>query len=471
MTRRVHGLETEYGLVVRQATQQGWRRVGNDEAARLLFAPVVEQNATTSVFLRNGGRMYLDVGSHPEYATAECDRLDDLVAQDAAGDQIFASLARRAIEASDQPLRVSLFKNNVDSHGNAWGSHENYQVPRGIDLAKWEALTPFLVTRSLVTGAGRWTPDGYQLSQRADHLWDPLSTTTTRTRPMINTRDEPHADPQRFRRLHVIAGDSNLSQTTVLLRFGMTDLVLAAIEDGRDFSDFTLGDPQASVRRASRDVRGRVRLDLAGGGGASALEIQRAIHEQVGDYVAGDTDLARAYDLWGRVLDAVADDRLDRIDRWVDWAIKKRVLDGLEARGAGPGKLAAADLAHHDIVEGIFVRLDSSGQVDRVVDDAAVTSAVQQAPLTTRAALRSRFLSTAQRHQRAHGVDWMTFTCHDLVDGVVICPDPLSSVDARVDALCERMASEPRRPGSTAFRRQEDRATGPSAAAGASEAG
>ncbi|HSN43292.1 MAG TPA: proteasome accessory factor PafA2 family protein [Propionibacteriaceae bacterium] len=454
MGRRVHGLETEYGLIVATETPQGWRRVGNDEAARILFGPVVEENASTSVFLRNGGRLYLDVGSHPEYATAECDRLVDLVAQDAAGDRILTSLARRASEqlASERvTVRISLFKNNVDSHGNAWGSHENYQVPRALDLGSWEALTPFLVTRSLVTGAGRWTPAGFQLSQRADHLWDPLSSTTTRSRPMINTRDEPHADPLLFRRLHVISGDSSLSETTVLMKFGMTDLVLAAIEDGHDFAAWALADPTTAVRLVSRDVRGRVRLELARGGVASPLDVQRGFHAVAGQYVGDDPELARVHELWGRALEAVADDRLDRIERWVDWATKLRVIDGLAERGAGPGKLAQADIAHHDLADGLFARLASTGHVDRVVDEDAVSRAVEAAPATTRAVLRSRLVTAAQRFQRSYGVDWMTFTCHDLPDGVVICPDPLAAEDPRVDALIERMANEPRRPGSAVF--------------------
>ncbi|HEU5392744.1 MAG TPA: proteasome accessory factor PafA2 family protein, partial [Streptosporangiaceae bacterium] len=212
MDRRVFGIETEYGLT---CTFRGQRRLSPDEVARYLFRGVVSWGRSSNVFLRNGGRLYLDVGSHPEYATPECDSVVDLISHDKAGERILEGLlvdAVRRLSAEGVAGDIYLFKNNTDSAGNSYGCHENYLVPRHQDLGRLtDILTPFLVTRQLICGAGKVlpTPRGvvYCVSQRAEHIWESVSSATTRSRPIINTRDEPHADAERFRRLHVIVGD------------------------------------------------------------------------------------------------------------------------------------------------------------------------------------------------------------------------------------------------------------------------
>ncbi len=450
MLRRVRGLETEYGLTVRVAGAAGWRRVGSDEAAQILFRPVTRSSAASSVFLRNGGRLYLDVGSHPEYATAECDTLTDLVAQDAAGDAILDALAARAEElaaAEGQPVRIDILKNNLDSHGNSWGSHENYQVERTNTLdALAAALTPFLVTRQVIAGAGRWTSEGFRLSQRSEHMWEALASTTTRTRPMINTRDEPHADPQRFRRLHVIVGDSNLAQRTLWLRIGATELALRAIESGRRFEGWQPDDPGAAIRLVNRDPRGRALFELAGQGRGCALDVQRAYWAASAEFVTG--EFAGVHRLWGRVLAAVADDRPGDVAADVEWIAKRTLLDAMaERHGPTSPKLAAADLAWHEVrrERSLSRRLVRAGQLSQVVDSDSVTRAIDEPPTTTRAALRSAFIRAAQAAGRDYSADWMAFSANDLPDGKVICPDPLTASDPRVDRLIERMRSEPRR--------------------------
>ncbi|MGB3764574.1 MAG: proteasome accessory factor PafA2 family protein, partial [Ornithinimicrobium sp.] len=213
MQRRIFGIETEFGVT---CAFSGDRRLSSDEVARYLFRKVVSWGRSSNVFLVNGSRLYLDVGSHPEYATAECDTLTDLVAQDKAGELIVHDLAvdaeQRMAEEGIQ-ARVYVLKNNVDSRGNSYGCHENYLVQRRGQLSRiTDTLIPFLITRQIVTGAGRLHVVGdratYQVSQRADHIWDGLSSATTRSRPIINTREEPHADAEQDRRLHVIVGDS-----------------------------------------------------------------------------------------------------------------------------------------------------------------------------------------------------------------------------------------------------------------------
>ena len=215
--KRIYGIENEYGVT---CTFKGQRRLSPDEVARYLFRRVVSWGRSSNVFLENGSRLYLDVGSHPEYATPECDSLVDVVTHDKAGERILEGL----VHAAEKRLReegirgeIFLFKNNTDSAGNSYGSHENYLVRREADFEKvTNVLIPFLVTRQIYTGAGKilQTPKGpvYVMSQRAEHIWEGVSSATTRSRPIINTRDESHADAEKYRRLHVIVGDSTMSE-------------------------------------------------------------------------------------------------------------------------------------------------------------------------------------------------------------------------------------------------------------------
>ncbi|MDT7629084.1 MAG: proteasome accessory factor, partial [Pseudonocardiales bacterium] len=225
MQRRIFGVETEFGVT---CTFHGQRRLSPDEVARYLFRRVVSWGRSSNVFLRNGSRLYLDVGSHPEYATAECDSLTQLVAHDKAGERILEDLlvdAERRLVDEGIGGDIYLFKNNTDSAGNSYGCHENFLVGRHGEFSRLaDVLIPFLVTRQLICGAGKvlQTPRGavYCVSQRAEHIWEGVSSATTRSRPIINTRDEPHADAERYRRLHVIVGDSNMNEATTLLKVG-----------------------------------------------------------------------------------------------------------------------------------------------------------------------------------------------------------------------------------------------------------
>src|SRR5690606_23741108 len=248
MQRRIFGIETEFGVT---CTFHGQRRLSPDEVARYLFRRVVSWGRSSNVFLRNGARLYLDVGSHPEYATAECDDLGQLVAHDKGGERILEDLladAERRLADEGIGGDIFLFKNNTDSAGNSYGCHENYLVGRSGEFSRIaDVLLPFLVTRQLICGAGKvlQTPRGavYCLSQRAEHIWEGVSSATTRSRPIINTRDEPHADAERYRRLHVIVGDSNMSEVTTLLKVGTANLVLEMVEQGVQFRDFSLDNP------------------------------------------------------------------------------------------------------------------------------------------------------------------------------------------------------------------------------------
>src|ERR671937_768008 len=290
MDRRIFGLENEYGVT---CTFRGQRRLSPDEVARYLFRRVVHWGRSSNVFLENGARLYLDVGSHPEYATPECDTLVDVVIHDKAGERIL----ERLLASAEQRLReegirgeIYLFKNNTDSAGNSYGCHENYLVERDGDFTKFtDVLIPFLVSRQIYAGAGKLlqTARGatYSIAQRAEHIWEGVSSATTRSRPIINTRDEPHADAERFRRLHVIVGDSNMSEFTTFLKVGVTDLVVRMVEENTVMRDLTLENPIRAIREISHDITCKRRVRLATGRELSAIEIQTEYFDRASRFI------------------------------------------------------------------------------------------------------------------------------------------------------------------------------------------
>ncbi|MCG8923676.1 Pup--protein ligase [Lentzea sp. DG1S-22] len=448
MQRRIFGIETEFGVT---CTFHGQRRLSPDEVARYLFRRVVSWGRSSNVFLRNGSRLYLDVGSHPEYATAECDDLAQLVTHDKAGERILEDLlvdAERRLADEGIGGDIFLFKNNTDSAGNSYGCHENYLVARAGEFSRIaDVLLPFLVTRQLICGAGKvlQTPRGavYCLSQRAEHIWEGVSSATTRSRPIINTRDEPHADAERYRRLHVIVGDSNMSEVTTLLKVGSANLVLEMIEQGVQFRDFSLDNPIRAIREISHDLTGRRTVRLAGGKEASALDIQREYYEKAVEHCAKrspDPMAERVLELWGRTLDAVESQDLTKIDREIDWAIKNRLMERYMAKHGmdlSNPRIAQLDLAYHDIRRGrgIFDLLQRKGQVERVTDDGEIEAAKDTPPQTTRAKLRGDFIAAAQAAGRDFTVDWVHLKLNDQAQRTVLCKDPFRAVDERVERL------------------------------------
>jgi proteasome accessory factor A len=448
MQRRIFGIETEFGVT---CTFHGQRRLSPDEVARYLFRRVVSWGRSSNVFLRNGSRLYLDVGSHPEYATAECDDLAQLVTHDKAGERILEDLlvdAERRLADEGIGGDIFLFKNNTDSAGNSYVCHENYLVARAGEFSRIaDVLLPFLVTRQLVCGAGKvlQTPRGavYCLSQRAEHIWEGVSSATTRSRPIINTRDEPHADAERYRRLHVIVGDSNMSEVTTLLKVGTANLVLEMVEEGVAFRDFTLDNPIRAIREISHDLTGRRGVRLAGGREASALDIQREYYLRAVDHIArrgSDPLTDRVMELWDRTLSAVERQDLSLIDREIDWAIKHRLVERYRAKHrmelSNP-RIAQLDLAYHDIRRGrgLFDLLQRKALVDRVTDDGEIEAAKDTPPASTRAKLRGDFIAAAQAAGRDFTVDWVHLKLNDQAQRTVLCKDPFRAVDERVERL------------------------------------
>jgi proteasome accessory factor A len=450
--RRIFGIENEYGVT---CTFRGQRRLSPDEVARYLFRRVVSWGRSSNVFLKNGARLYLDVGSHPEYATPECDNAIDLVTHDKAGERTLEGLlmdAERRLREEGIAGDIYLFKNNTDSAGNSYGCHENYLVGRHGEFSRLaDVLIPFLVTRQMICGAGKvlQTPRGavYCVSQRAEHIWEGVSSATTRSRPIINTRDEPHADAERFRRLHVIVGDSNMNEVTTLLKIGTTDLVLRMIEAGVIMRDLTLENPIRAIREVSHDLTGRRKIKLANGREASALEIQREYFDKASDFIdrrGGDTTVKRVLDLWDRTLRAIDTGDLSLVDREIDWVTKYQLIERYRAKNDLPlsaPRVAQLDLAYHDVNRnrGLYYLLERKGAVERATTDLAIFEAKSVPPQTTRAKLRGEFIKKAQEKRRDFTVDWVHLKLNDQAQRTVLCKDPFRSVDDRVDKLIASM--------------------------------
>lgn len=429
--------------------QTGWRRLTSDDAAQRLFAPLAREFAATNVFLPNGGRLYLDVGNHPEYATPECATIPDLLVAERAGDELMVELAdrARALEAEEgRDTEFTLVKNNVDSFGNTYGSHENYLVARDADLKGLTAwLVPFLVSRQAIAGAGRWHRGAFTISQRCDTLAGVVSHHSTRSRPLINARDEPHADPALYRRLHVISGDSNLDEASASLRYATTELVLRLAESGRP-APITLDDPLAALRAWGRDPR-------------PAEDLQARYAELAADVADGHEDALAAWQA-GSVTP--------------EWRHKLRLIEAYRERhglaDADP-RLDAVDLRWHVLGDengrprGLARLLESRGEIARLTSPDAVAAAHALAPGETRARVRGRLVQVAREQGRDVAVDWAKVTVHDLsgldkldqppqipelVEGptkrgvTLALDDPFAASDPRADELAARMASEPR---------------------------
>ncbi len=462
VARRIIGVETEYGITC-APTADGPPPMNADHAARELFDPVVQRSRSSNVFTRGGARLYLDVGSHPEFATAECDRLEDVLAQDRAGELVMADLAEQAnarLAATGVPGRIHLLKNNRDAEGNGFGCHENYLVRRRGDF--WNdarTLIPHLVTRQILVGAGhiaaagdtRRAADGlraYVFSQRADQMWDAVSSATTRARPLINTRDEPHADAERYRRMHVIVGDSNIAQGSTLLKVAAMDLLLDYLEHGGELGDLALADPMRAIRDTCHDMSGGVLLERSDGRTITPLEVQAEHLGRLRDHVAQGVEVTAlheaALELWERGLQALRLQQPELVDTELDWAVKHRLLTRYCQRhdtDLTDPRVSRLALAYHDVSpsRGLRLRLEGAGLMRRLVGEETCRAAVTTAPATTRAHLRGAVIGRARDLRRDLSADWVNLRLDDGRTPPVALRDPFSAVDERVDALIAAM--------------------------------
>ena len=383
-----------------------------------------EDLGLANVILTNGARLYVD-HAHPEYSTPEVTTPLDVVRWDKAGEQVMLDASRFAAQTKGA-APILLYKNNTDNKGVSYGAHENYLMSRTTPFADIvKHLIPFFVSRQVVCGAGRvgigvdGRDHGFQISQRADFFEVEVGLETTLKRPIINTRDEPHADPDRHRRLHVIIGDANLAEVSTYLKVGTTSLVLAMIEAGLLNKDLTVLDSVKSLQRVSHDPSLQHLLTLADGRQLTAVQLQREYLDRAVDYVestlGADVDV-QTHDVlhrWVSVLDRLEQDPM-LCARELDWVAKWRLLtqyrdrDGLEWSDA---KLHAIDLQYSDIrpEKGLYQRLANAGRIERLLTPAEVDDAMHQPPDDTRAYFRGRCLEKYADHVAAASWDSVIF--------------------------------------------------------------
>jgi len=439
--RRVMGIETEYGISVPgqpganamlassqivnayagtrpRARRARWdfeeesplRDARGFERDRGAADPTLltdEDLGLANVILTNGGRLYVD-HAHPEYSSPEITGPLDAVRWDKAGERIMAEAARLAARIPGA-APITLYKNNTDNKGASYGTHENYLMPRTTPFSSIvRQLTPFFVSRQVVCGAGRvgigqdGRDHGFQISQRADYFEVEVGLETTLKRPIINTRDEPHADAERYRRLHVIIGDANLSEISTYLKMGTTSLVLSMIEDEWPIGDLSVVRPVRALHAVSHDPSLRQTIELADGRRLTAVQLQMEYFEQAAKYVQDrhgsdvDDETADVLARWESVLSRLADDPMS-LGRELDWVAKLQLLQGYRDRdglGWEAATLQAVDLQYSDVrpEKGLYNRLVERGRFDRLVDDARVDAARTAPPEDTRAYFRGECL-------------------------------------------------------------------------------
>ena len=425
------------------------------EAAQIR-EPTDEDVGLANVILPNGARYYVD-HAHPEYSTPECLSPRELVVHDKAGERIL----ERSLEEVERVLppgqRLNIYKNNSDGKGNSYGTHENYLVARETAFTRIvKDLTPFFVTRQVFTGAGKLghegpgsddEPVGYQLTQRADFFEAEVGLETTLKRPIINTRDEPHADPAKYRRLHVIIGDANLAEISTFLKVGTTGLILQMIED-EFLPAFALETPVTALREVSLDPTCRQTVALDDGRRVTAIELQWEYLEHAKKYVeqgVGDTEPLEGHEAvlerWEHVLEALEDDPMT-LARELDWVAKYRLLeryrdrDGLEW---DDHKLQAIALQYHDVRrdKGLYYRLESGGKIERLTTDEEVDRAINEPPDDTRAYFRGRCIERFRDHITAASWDSLIFeTGTDALQRVPM-REPLRGTRAHTEELLE----------------------------------
>ncbi|MBM9462501.1 proteasome accessory factor PafA2 [Aeromicrobium sp. YIM 150415] len=415
-----------------------------------------EDLGLANIILTNGARLYVD-HAHPEYSSPEVTTPLDVVRWERAGEHVMRRGAELAAQISGV-APIVLYKNNIDNKGASYGSHENYLMRRDVPFVQIiRHLTPFFASRAIICGSGRvgQQQDGsvhaFQLSQRADYLEEQVGLETTLKRPIINTRDEPHADPKKYRRLHVIVGDANLADVSIFLKHGTTSLVLAMIED--EFlidEEVELADPVAAVHAISHDPTLRATVELADGRRLTALDLQwfylekaRAYVDKLGDDDPEPEQTIAVLDRWESVLTRLGRDPFE-CSREIDWVAKLSLLEQYRERDGldwDHAKLHLVDLQYHDIRldKGLFYRLDRAGRIDRLVDDATIEAAVTAPPRDTRAYFRGRCLERFSSSVAAASWDSVIFDLpgHDSLQRVPMM-EPLRGTAEHVEALFEQ---------------------------------
>ncbi|MBI3606403.1 MAG: Pup--protein ligase [Nitrospirae bacterium] len=454
MPPRIFGLENEYGLIF---SPNGRVYLPMEKILGYIFEGLIPNSWPSNAFLSNGARFYQDTGCHPEYSTPECDRLRDLVIHDKAGERLLETclpMAEKRLREEGLVGDIYIFKNNTDSMGNTYGCHENYLMRRDLDFWKiTEQLIPFFVTRQVFTGAGKVLKVSgrthFFLSQRAQHIHEKTSSSTTSSRSIINTRDEPHADAEKYRRLHIIVGDSNMSELTTYLKVGTTAVVLSMIEEGFTVKGMELEDPVKAIRDISRDPTLKKRVRLEDGRELTALEIQMTYYERAEAYLSAlgtsaDETTRDLIEYWGHVLQTLATNPM-KLAQELDWVIKKNMMDSFTARkncGWDDPRIALMDLQYHDVKRnrGLYYLLERQDLVERLATEDEIQRAMTIPPQSTRAKVRGDFIKFAKEKNRSYTVDWTYLKLNGYWEETILCMDPFASSNKRVEELIAGVA-------------------------------
>ncbi len=474
--RKVLGTETEFGITV--LNQPGFNPIvasaavvnsypGNVSRIRWSYedespgrdlrgtevrtAPAVDTDSgLVNTVLTNGARLYVD-HAHPEYSSPECADPWTAALYDKAGERVMVEAVAAAQALLGPEERMVVHKNNSDGKGNSYGAHENYLIARATPFSDIvRHLTPFFVTRQIFTGAGKvgaenGQPDaGFQLTQRADFFEEEVGLETTLKRPIINTRDEPHADASRYRRLHVIIGDANLSEIQTFLKLGTTALVLDAIEDGVFASAIEIADPVRALWTVSHDPTLNATFETVGGGAMRALDVQWRYFETVSAHARRSGVAAVWEDVlrgWEQVLVDLEREPMDTSDR-LDWTAKLRILNAYRARDDlawNHPKLRLLDLQYHDVdpLRSLYQRLVDRGAMQRLFNDDQVKAAVVDPPADTRAFFRGSCVRRYPEGLVAANWDSLVFDVGEETLKRVPMMEPLKGTSRHVGELLE----------------------------------
>jgi proteasome accessory factor A len=414
------------------------------------YTPNQQENIARNKTLMNGARFYVD-HAHPEYSTPEVTNVRDLVVHERAGERVMEVARRAASTLLPQGSYLLIYKNNSDRKGNSYGCHENYLIDRRTPFKDVVAhFLPFLVTRQIFCGAGkvgsenRSTPCSYQISQRADFFETEVALDTMVKRPIINTRDEPHADREKYRRLHVIVGDSNLSEVSTYLRVGVSTIVLALIEDRALDRDLSIVDPVKVIKEVSHDPACKREYLMERGGRLTAVQMQQEFLEAALRYFSSreiDPITKDVLVRWEQTLGKLAEDPM-QLDREVDWVIKRKVIEEYMSRRKvdwGHPQVQMLDLQYHDLRpdRGLYHLLERRGEVDRIVSDEEIARAVEIAPDDTRAYFRGECI---RRYPDAvFGVNWDSISFNVGEDPIkrILMNEPLKGTKAHVKELLD----------------------------------
>jgi len=411
--------------------------------------PGPEYNRLLNKLLPNGGRLYVD-GAHPDYATPECTNPRALMAFERAGHRVPADCLRALAQARGGE-KFLLYKNNTDGKGNSYGYHENYLLARSVPFDQIaRMLLPFLVTRQIYAGAGKvgaenqTGPTDYQISQRADFFECLIDLNTMVKRPIINTRDEPHADPAKYRRLHVIVGDANMAELSTYLKLGTTAIVLEMLEASAEFPNLDLEDPIRAIKEVSRDLDMKGTLKLADGRVTSAIGIQRAYLKTAMDFYACHELTQITKDVlvrWEEALDKLERDPMLLV-RELDWVAKRQMIRSyMERRGCGwnDPRVLLLDLQYHDVrpERGLYYTLERSNLVDRLLQDSEIAEAEHKAPANTRAYFRGNCLKKFPREVYAASWTSVLFDVGNTTIKKIPLMEPLRGTESLTRELLE----------------------------------